>query len=178
MKIADSYIILRRMAFYRDATLGRLLTDEGELICYTLEPTWREDNQRKVRGKTAVPEGVYILSEVFDSELRYKCLRVCGVNGMRNVHLCFITQQRATPDQTRGNILLGTGLDYVNGSLTDCIGAFRRLYAYYASKRCNHQRLCLHVINEGAIDCTDESFHVDSAGVNSTELEDYEINTY
>ena len=178
MKFTDTYIIIRRMALYRDATLGRLLTDEGELICYTLEPTWREGNQRKVRGKTAVCEGEYILSEVFDSELRYKCLRVCGVNGMRNVRLCFITQQRATPDQTKGNILLGIGLDYVNGSLTDCIGAFRRLYAYYASKRCNHQRLCLHVINEGAIDCTDESFHVDSAGVNSTELEDYEINTY
>ncbi len=53
---------LTRIAKRKDYTIGKLDID-GNYFCDTLEPTWRDIGPgrpgRKVRGKTAIPEGRY-----------------------------------------------------------------------------------------------------------------------
>ncbi len=55
-------IILKRTARRKNYTLGRLEID-GKKFCDTLEPTWRDIGWgrpgRKVKGRTAIPEGRY-----------------------------------------------------------------------------------------------------------------------
>ena len=53
---------LHRIAKRKDYTIGRLYAD-GKYFCDTLEPTWRDVGRgrpgRKVKGKTAIPDGHY-----------------------------------------------------------------------------------------------------------------------
>lgn len=55
-------ITLTRIARRKTYTIGRLAID-GEYICDTLEPTWRDIGWgrpgKKIAGKTAIPEGRY-----------------------------------------------------------------------------------------------------------------------
>lgn len=52
-------LTLTRIAKRKDYTIGRLEAD-GEYLCDTLEPTWRDlKNKHKIRGRTAIPEGRY-----------------------------------------------------------------------------------------------------------------------
>ena len=54
--------LLQRTEKHKDYTIGCLFAG-NELICNTLEPTWRDiglgRKGRKVPGKTAIPEGRY-----------------------------------------------------------------------------------------------------------------------
>lgn len=52
-------LTLTRIAKRNDYTIGRLEAD-GEYLCDTLEPTWRNlKKKHKIRGHTAIPEGRY-----------------------------------------------------------------------------------------------------------------------
>ncbi len=55
-------MILTRIAKRKDYTIGRLEVD-GKYFCDTLEPTWRDIRRggsgRKIKGRTAIPEGRY-----------------------------------------------------------------------------------------------------------------------
>lgn len=52
-------LTLTRTSRKEGHTLG-ILHQEGELLCYTLEPQWRDlKHEEKVKGKTAIPEGTY-----------------------------------------------------------------------------------------------------------------------
>ena len=53
-------LILTRIAKRKGYTIGRLSVD-GERLCNTLEPTWRdyEHGAYKIKGKSAIPEGRY-----------------------------------------------------------------------------------------------------------------------
>lgn len=55
-------LILTRIAKRKTYTIGRLEVD-GQPFCDTLEPTWRDIGwgrpERKVAGRTAIPEGRY-----------------------------------------------------------------------------------------------------------------------
>ena len=52
-------LTLTRIAKRNDYTIGRLEAD-GEYLCDTLEPTWRNlKKKHKIRGRTAIPEGRY-----------------------------------------------------------------------------------------------------------------------
>ena len=49
---------LQRIVKDKAYTLGKLRID-GEEFCHTLEPRWREPEAKKVKGRTAIPEGRY-----------------------------------------------------------------------------------------------------------------------
>ena len=51
---------LTRISKRKGYTIGRLEVD-GQYLCDTLEPTWRDlhHGARKLRGQTAIPEGRY-----------------------------------------------------------------------------------------------------------------------
>ena len=66
-------ITLTRIARRKTYTIGRLAID-GEYICDTLEPTWRDIGWgrpgRKIAGKTAIPEGRYPVVVTFSPRFR------------------------------------------------------------------------------------------------------------
>lgn len=169
-------LFLKRTGFYADCTVGELSNDEGERICYTLEPPYRPPTERAVVGNTAIPEGTYPLKMEYDTTLRYKCLRVGDVKGFKNVRLCFLTKTSSEPHQAKGNILLGCHFSPDEGRLTDSISAFELLNTYYESKRCNHAQLCLEVSSEGFSGRKRESFSKSPVQIERA-LQDYELQT-
>lgn len=169
-------LFLKRTGFYADCTVGELSDENGEHICFTLEPPYRPPGERPVVGNTAIPDGVYPLKMEYDTTLRYKCLRVGDVRGFKNIRLCFLTKASALPAQTKGNILLGCHLNLDEGTLTDCISAFELLNTYYESKRCNHAQLCLKVTSEGFDRRKRESFCKTPPEIERA-LQDYELQT-
>ena len=112
-------------------TLGRLLVD-GEFFCYTLEDVVRADpnpgtpeNEAKVYGATAIPEGTYDVDITFSPHFQRPMIllkNVPGFTGIRvhggNDHL-----------DTKGCILVGdklSGWSIKGGTSTPAI---RRLFA-------------------------------------------------
>lgn len=142
-------LFLIRTDRFNDAVIGRLLDEEGNTVCLTLEPP-PPDRKSKWRrsGRTNVPEGVFRLAYEFDEYLKYGCLRLCGRMKSRNVRICFITKRGVWPGQTRHDILVGMELKPEEGIIGDALTAFRRLKGYYEKKRCEQQELFLSVRDE------------------------------
>ena len=99
-------LTLTRIAKRPDYTIGRLTDEKGERICDTLEPAWRdyEGGERKVPGKSAVPEGTYRVVTTMSPRFgRYLPLLV-GVPGFEGIRMH--AGNNAQTD-SRGCILLG-----------------------------------------------------------------------
>ena len=95
-------LTLQRIAKDKAYTLGELSID-GEKFCHTLEPRWREQDAKKVAGKTAVPAGRYPV--VITCSPKFKqwlplLLHVPGFTGIR-IHA------GNTSKDTKGCILVG-----------------------------------------------------------------------
>lgn len=174
MKIIHPSFTLMRCDFFSDCTIGVLLDQQGHAICKTLEPPFRLSNERRVMGKTAIAVGVYTLSKVYDPSLRYQNLQLGGTRS----HLCFVTQDKATPNQTRGNILLGMHRNNEEGCLTDCVTAFEEVMLYYKRLRCNHQNPRIEVIAPGFSERSSNNFGLKPAPTSEAELPDYLLYTY
>ena len=102
-------LTLKRIARRDNYTIGRLEAD-GEYVCDTLEPTWRDIGRgrpgRKVPGRTAIPEGRYPV--VITYSPRFKkwlplLLHVPMFEGIR-IHA------GNTAEDTAGCILVGENL--------------------------------------------------------------------
>lgn len=173
-RVPNLYLI--RFKYMKDCTIGKLLDENNNLICYTLEPPYRTPDERVIVGNTAIPEGVYPLKMEYDTSLKYKCLRIGDVRGFKNIRLCFLTKASANPNQTKGHILLGCRIADESGILEDCISAFEILNSYYESKRCNHSQLCLEVKNINFNGRSRETFCKTPPEIERV-LKDYELNT-
>lgn len=99
-------LTLKRISMTKAYTQGRLHAD-GEYLCDTLEPTRRDigpgGTERKVTGRTAIPEGRYPVVITYSDSLYgwYPLLlHVPGFSGIR-IHA------GNTAEQTRGCILVG-----------------------------------------------------------------------
>ena len=100
-------LTLQRTKKRKRFTLGAL-SIEGEPFCDTLEPTWRDiglgGKGRKIRGRTAIPEGRYAVavtrSPQFNGEWLPLLLHVPGFAGIR-IHA------GNTAADTEGCILVG-----------------------------------------------------------------------
>lgn len=109
-------ITLTRIARRKTYTIGWLAID-GEYICDTLEPTWRDIGWgrpgKKIAGKTAIPEGRYPVVVTFSPRFRRwlpLLLHVPLFEGIR-IHA------GNTADDTAGCIL--PGLNKKKGQVID-----------------------------------------------------------
>lgn len=107
---------LTRIAKRETYTIGRLYID-GEYLCDTLEPTWRDIGWgrpgRKVPGRTAIPDGRYAVAVSFSPKFKRwlpLLLHVPMFTGIR-IHA------GNTATDTQGCIL--PGLNTMKGRVTD-----------------------------------------------------------
>ena len=142
-------LILTRVQFYEDCTVGRLSDKEGRLLCMTLEPRWRLPGQRQVKGQTCIRPGIYTLVYGYDAVMRYQCWTLTRLKA--RPRLCFFTKDGSVAAQTTGDLLVG----YLSpkgdeerpfeGRLYRPVEAFERLLDYYTALRANHADFCLKV---------------------------------
>ena len=97
-------ILLTRIARRPGYTIGRLSVD-GKPLCDTLEPQWRNYalGARKVKGRSAVPEGRYRLVVTLSPRFRTWLPLLCGVPGFEGVRI----HAGNTAADTEGCILVG-----------------------------------------------------------------------
>ena len=126
-------------------THGRLSTDEGGFLCWTLEDTDRglrqdmpleEIKRRKVYGQTAIPAGRYRIQLRVSPRLKDKPYAkpyggkmpyISGVPGYSGVMI----HPGNTPADTLGCILPGMLRSGIRGRIFDSQAAFRDLMDYY-----------------------------------------------
>lgn len=142
-------LVLTRVQFYEDCTVGRLNDPQGHLLCMTLEPRWRLPGQYRVKGQTCIPPGTYPLVYGYDAEMRYQCWTLHHLKS--RPRLCFFTKDGSVAAHTQGDLLLG----YLSpegdeerpfeGRLYRPVEAFERLLDYYTVLRANHADFRLRV---------------------------------
>ncbi len=126
-------------------THGRLATDEGGFLCWTLEDTDRgrrqdmpleEIKRRKMYGKTAIPAGRYRValrvspkfkSRAWAQPYGGKLPYIQDIPGWAGV--CF--HPLNTPEESLGCIGVGMLHSGIRGRIFDSVAAFRDLMDYY-----------------------------------------------
>ena len=95
---------LTRIAKRKGYTIGRLEVD-GQYLCDTLEPTWRDlhHGARKLRGQTAIPEGRYPVVVTLSPRFKRWLPLLWGVPQFEGVRI----HAGNTPADTEGCILPG-----------------------------------------------------------------------
>ncbi len=140
-------ILIRRNQYESAAgyTHGRLLTEEGGFLCWTLEDEDRGLHQempltqikaKKVKGKTAIPKGTYKIqmrvspsfrdkwyAKPFGGKMPY-LMNVPGFDGI-------MIHPGNTTDQTSGCILPGMLQQNIRGRVFDSVLAWQDLMNYY-----------------------------------------------
>ena len=142
-------LMLTRVQFYEDCTVGRLSDKEGRLLCMTLEPRWRLPGQHQVKGQTCIRSGIYPLVYGYDAVMRYQCWTLTHLKS--KPRLCFFTKDGSVAAHTKGDLLVG----YLSpegdeerpfeGRLYRPGEAFERLLDYYTALRANHADFRLRV---------------------------------
>ena len=105
-----------------DSTTGVLFAGE-EVMAHTLEPQWRNLRmERKVKGQTAIPEGIYQVVLTYSVRFGREMPRLLEVPGFRAI----LMHWGNTVADTEGCILVGRR--GASGSLKDSHRTFDRLY--------------------------------------------------
>ena len=91
--------LLQRTEKHKDYTIGCLFAG-NELICNTLEPTWRDiglgRKGRKVPGKTAIPEGRYPVVITYSPKFAAWLPLLLHVPGFEGIRIASRTRQVAS----------------------------------------------------------------------------------
>ena len=101
-------LILTRHARRADYTIGRLEDENGQKICDTLEPTWRDykGGEMKIPKKSAIPEGSYRVVVTKSRRFQKYLPLLVGVPGFEGVRI----HAGNTSGDTEGCILVGQNL--------------------------------------------------------------------
>ncbi len=102
-------MILQRIVRKKNYTIGRLMID-GKHFCDTLEPTWRDIGWqrpgRKVKGRTAIPEGRYPVVITWSARFGQWLPLLVGVPMFEGIRI----HAGNTARDTEGCILVGRNL--------------------------------------------------------------------
>lgn len=101
------HLVVEREPSSKDTTLGKLYVN-GKFFCDTLEDVIREQEgipvaQWKEYGRTAIPAGMYELTQEDSPRFGPKTLTVTGVNGFDKIRI----HAGNTHEDTHGCLLVG-----------------------------------------------------------------------
>lgn len=112
-------LILKRLIFTDESTIGELLNEQGERICYVLEDKVREIPGRsvsewKVAGSTAIPTGRYKVIWDMSNRFKKETLRLLNVPGYEGIRI----HKGNRSKETEGCLLPGTvySKDFISNS--------------------------------------------------------------
>lgn len=85
-------LILKRFIFTDESTIGKLLNEKGEHICYVLEDKMREIPGKpvaewKVAGTTAIPSGKYRITWDMFNRFKKETLHLLNVPGYEGIRI-------------------------------------------------------------------------------------------
>ena len=136
----------------RTTTLGRLFAD-GAFFCYTLEDKVREDpnpatpeNEAKVYGATAIPEGTYEIEISWSPKFKRQMIRVKDVPGFTGI----LMHGGNTHLDTLGCPLVGDELDGWAIKAGTASPAIKRLFNLVDSALKSGAKVTLTVTHEEA----------------------------
>lgn len=145
-------ILVKRIAKRATYTIGRMYFD-GKYVCDTLEPTWRDLSvEKKVVGKTAIPEGTYkidmnTISSRFGSSAFYKTY----ANGGRLPRLVKVPQFSGIlihtgnfSGNTQGCILVGCNTEI--GWLSRSKEMFKKMYPMMLSAHKRGEEIIIKIV--------------------------------
>lgn len=145
-------LLLSHVQFYEDCTVGRLSDGNGQLLCMTLEPRWRDKRTRRdAQVPACLRAADYHVSFHYDETLRYACWHLSGRTLRSKVRLCFLAKSGSVAAHTKGDLLLGylcpegDEEQPFTGRLYRPVEAYERLYDYFVSLRANHGDFLLRV---------------------------------
>ena len=116
-------LILKRRPSHGGATIGELYEGE-EFVCFTLEDQIRPIPEKKVQGKTAIPEGTYEIQLTMSPRFKKMLPLLVDVPGFTGIRI----HPGNTQEDTDGCILPGSE---VGGNMLSIIKsriAFLKLY--------------------------------------------------
>ncbi len=104
-------LTLKRRIFTNESTIGELLNEQGEHICYVLEDKVREIPGRpvsewKVAGSTAIPTGRYKITWDMSNRFKKETLRFLDVPGYEGIRI----HKGNRSKETEGCLLPGTAV--------------------------------------------------------------------
>lgn len=153
-------LMLKRRYHGDGYTIGRLFID-GMSVCDTLEPTYRglkssmsleEIRDRKVPGKTAIPEGTYIIdmntiSQKYSMKAAYqqcggKLPRLLGVKGFSGV----LIHIGNTAKDTAGCIIVGRNLE--KGKVLESTRTFWPVYEIMRGAFERHEEITIEICED------------------------------
>jgi len=114
---------LRRTLQTDDVTFGELLTDDGDVLCKTLELPWR-DNQH---GISCIPPGSYTAKRRFSAKHGYALFGIEGVPDRSDIEI----HVGNFPKDSLGCVLVGSTLNLSPPMVTHSVETFRALMAHY-----------------------------------------------
>ncbi len=124
--------LLKRTARRPGYTIGHLYVGENRIkVCDTLEPQWRDylHGERKVAGKSAIPEGRYPLVVTRSPRFERWLPLLVGVPGFEGVRI----HSGNTPADTEGCIL--PGQNRKKGMVLGSRAALRRIMALLDARK-------------------------------------------
>lgn len=107
-------------------TFGQMVTEQGTVICFTLEEPWRDANGDGLGDKNVsrIPAGSYRAFRRLSPARKVELFELEGVPGRGNIQI----HSGNTTDDTLGCIILGTKIGALNGkpAVLDSKAAFKR----------------------------------------------------
>jgi len=111
----EYWLHMHRFKFTEKTTIGNILDDDGQFVCYTLEDKDRklEGGGEKVYGQTAIPRGFYrvilsrsnrfkrIMPEILDVP-QFTGIRMHGGNDEHDTEGCPLLAEHAEEDRVWG----------------------------------------------------------------------------
>jgi len=100
-------LVLERISYGPRATVGLLRW--SDTLLYTLEDAWRDNRRRE----SCIPDGIYTVRPRRFYRGGYDALEIAGVPGRSEI----LFHRGNTAADVQGCIVLGTGLDALNGEI-------------------------------------------------------------
>lgn len=104
-------MILQRDSQTSERTIGRLETDDGQVVCFTMELSWRDNAHGDWQTGSCIPAGTYPALRFTSPHIGYELFQLANVPDRVGIDI----HKGNTVRDSEGCILLGTTRGTLNG---------------------------------------------------------------